>query len=437
MFSRVTVVGARRRVDVVLPADEAVGTMTGELIRLLDEPVSSPPLRRYLVTPGGEVLGGDATLAAAEVSDGALLRLVGEEGLPPAPVVYDVAEEAASDRDSRPWVFDARHRHVLGVVLFAALVVVAATVVQALGPSGNGVLPALAAGLVVAGAVLGRASHGPLAHAFVLSGVLVGLEFLVSGPLTASWSDWQRWSASALVLAVAPLLLAAAGRPARGAVLGSAVALAMIVLWTLGIAFGVGVVHVAAVVAVVCVAVLGFLPRAALIASGIASLDDRRAGGQDVTRRDVKAALSAAHEGLVLACVATSVSAAVAGYALAQQPTRWTVPLGCLLAFVFVSRSRVFPLVLEVVAMLGVAGVVAVAFVLAWARQDPTALAGQLAVIGGLAASSLLMVALSLSEHAQARLRILLDRVEMLAVVATIPLVVGIFGTYSRLLHMF
>lgn len=435
VYSRVTVVGVKRRIDVVLPADEAVGAMTGDLIRMLDEPSSSPPLHRYLVSPAGDVLGGDATLAAAKIEDGAVLRLVGEEGLPPAPVVYDVAEETASDRDARRWAFTTTHRQVIGGAAFAAMVLAMSMLVQAADVWPNA--PAVLAGvLVIAAVVLGRVGRPALSSGVLVAGVLVGLHFLVTADATASWEPWRRWAAVVVALLVTPLLFALAGRPPRGAVMGSAVGAVLLGLWVGGVLLGFPTDQIASVLAVVSVAVLGFLPRAALMVSGIASLDDRRAGGREVARRDVEGALSAAHEGLVLASFAAAASAATAGVLLSAELTRWTIPIGCLLAFLFLSRSRVFPLVPEVVGLVATGLVVAVAFVRSWSA-DSGLVAGPLGVLAGLAALALLAVAVSLTEHAEARLRIVLDRIEMLAVVAMIPLVVGVFGTYSRLLAMF
>lgn len=436
-YSRVTVVGSRRRIDLVLPTDQCVGTMTGDLISLLDEPAASPPLHRYLVTTGGEVLGGNTTLGSAHITDGAILRLVGEEGLPPAPVVYDVAEEAATDRDGRPWLFVTAHRQVLAGVVFTVTVLAMSMLAQSAGflPDAP---PLLAAILAATGVLAGRLRRIPLSAALLVTGALIGAQFVAFAEPTLAWPPWQRWTTSALIITSTPLLFALAGRRPRGALLGSAVAGGLLLLWAGGYLLEVPAQRTAAVLAVVTVAVLGFLPRAALTLSGVASLDDRRTAGQNTTRRDVRAALSSAHEGLLLAAVATATSAAAAGVVLSTDLTSWSVPLGCLLAFVLCSRARMFPLTLQVVALAGTGVVVALAFAHTWA-SDPAAAspAAPLATLAGIATLSILAVTLSPTEHTQARLRIILDRLEMLAVIAMIPLVVGIFGTYTRLLTIF
>lgn len=435
-YSRVTVVGANRRVDVVLPADEAVGTMTGELIRMLDEPTASPPLHRYLVTAGGDVLDGDLTLAGARIEDGTILRLIGEEHLPPAPVVYDVAQETAVDRDSRSWAFTTAHRRILGAAVLAALSVTVAVLAQSSTALAR--WPALLAVLLaLAGVVFGRLDRKPLSSAFVVSGAAVAVYVVATAESVTSSPSWQRWAGIALVLTVVPLFFALAGRRPQGALLGSGVAVVLLILWAGGMYLAVPPIQVAAVLGVVCIAILGFLPRAALMVSGIASLDDRRVGGKDVARMHVNAALSSAHEGLVLASVATAAAAALAGVVLASELTHWSIPLGCLLAFVLFSRARSFPLLPQVVALTGAGVAVAIGFVHAWATAVTGPPLGPIGVLAALAALAVLAITVSLSEHANARLRIVLDRVEMLAVVAMIPLVVGVFGTYSRLLDSF
>lgn len=434
VYSRVTVVGARRRVDVVLPADESLGAMTGDLIRMLDEPTASPPLHRYLVTPAGEVLDGDSTLAAAQIEDGTILRLVGEERLPPAPVVYDVAEETASDRDSRRWSFDTTHRYVLGGATLAAFMLTLAVIAGSTHTLA--LLPvALAVLLAVLGIVVGRIRRPALSSAFLLSGLVVALYYVGSTDATADWPYWRRWALAALLVVATPPLFVIAGRRPRGAILGSAVGLLVLVLWAGGFFLAIPPVRVAGVLAVVCVAMLGFLPRLALLVSGVSALDDRRVGGQDVARTDVHAALASAHEGLVLACLAIGVAAGIAGVVLSTELTRWSIPLGCLLVFVLASRARSFPLVFEVVALVGAAVPVAIAYVGAWAASGASL--GPVVALAGLGLLAVLAISVSLSEHAHARLRIVLDRVEMLAVVAMIPVVVGMFGTYGRLLDSF
>ncbi|GHE82425.1 hypothetical protein GCM10018789_07660 [Streptomyces werraensis] len=101
MLSRVTLVGERRRVDMVLPAREPVGILLPEMMRLLDGHVKGRPASRHLVTVDGSALDHDSTLESAGVRDGAVLRLARAEDAPPAPVVHDLSDEVAQDLGHR------------------------------------------------------------------------------------------------------------------------------------------------------------------------------------------------------------------------------------------------------------------------------------------------------------------------------------------------
>ena len=99
-LSRVTLVGERRRVDLVLPAREPVGVLLPEILRVLGDRVGERPESRHLVTVDGSALGHDSSLESAGVRDGAVLRLVRAGDAPSAPVVSD---EVVEDPGGRAW----------------------------------------------------------------------------------------------------------------------------------------------------------------------------------------------------------------------------------------------------------------------------------------------------------------------------------------------
>ena len=68
-LSRVTLIGERRRVDLVLPSEEPVGLLLPEVMRLLDDRASDRPELRHLVTADGSALAHDSTLESAGVPD--------------------------------------------------------------------------------------------------------------------------------------------------------------------------------------------------------------------------------------------------------------------------------------------------------------------------------------------------------------------------------
>ncbi|MFF6780063.1 type VII secretion integral membrane protein EccD [Streptomyces sp. NPDC012510] len=445
-LSRVTLVGERRRVDLVLPSREPVGLLLPEVMRLLDDRVGERPELRHLVTADGSALAHDSTLESAGVADGAVLRLVRAEDAPSAPVVHDVTDEAAEDLDARGWRWRPATRRVtagaatVGWALAAG--VFARTAYEPGAVAGALLVVALVAAL--AGALLGRAGKRGLAATLIATAGALGL-------LGASTlAEAQDWTAAPQVAAMAgagvvTLVLLGLFTPlGRGGLVGAGALAGAVVCW-LGVAAlvsGTGAASVTeqaeagAVLAVVSVVVLGLLPRLALMASGLSGLDDRRSAGASVSRYQVAAALSATHRGLVLATVTMAVSAVVAGVFVLRAPSKWTVLLAVLTMVVLALRARAFPLVAEVVVLLGAAAVLAVRLVAVW-RDHSGDTAGPLAVLALLAALPLLVLAVQPAEHVRVRLRRLGDTFESIGVITLFPLLIGVFGVYGRLLDTF
>ncbi|WP_170047187.1 EsaB/YukD family protein, partial [Couchioplanes caeruleus] len=372
-YTRVTVVGGARRVDMVLPAAEPVGRLLPDLLGVVGEVATHPARLRRLVTVGGVVLGDDDTLDAAGVADGAVLRLAGAEDLPPAPVVHDVTEETADDLDRRATRWSPAVRRWVASAGLAAVVAVAtlysyarmdpATVSAGAGVSG------LVLGL--AGAACGRVRR-PLGLALI-AGAGVAL------PAAAwAWVEVNGWSSVWRVVAVtaglglAVVLSGVNAERGRAALAGGTSMLSLATVCAAGSVLGLVGARLGAVLAVVVVVVIGMLPRLALSSSGLAMLDDRRVEDRPVARREVRAALDAAHGSLIIAVLATAASALFAGVLLASEPTAWTVSAAVLLVVVLLVRSRMFPLAAEVIALLVAAGAV---LAVLWWRWAATAAA--------------------------------------------------------------
>jgi type VII secretion integral membrane protein EccD len=440
-LSRITLIGERRRADLVLPSDTPIGQLLPDILRLLDDRVASRPTTRQLVTSDGSVLPNDATLASAEVADGAVLQLVRAHAAPPAPVVHDVTDQVADDLDLRAWRWRPAARRVSAGVATVAFAVAAAVLARrefAL----ESVATALAVTTVLfllSGAVVARIGERNLGLAIALLFASGGLGLLAAWT-AADAHDWPgeaRLAGVVGALVLSLVLLAYFSPLGRGGLIGAGAAVAVAAVWE-----GVAAVQdrpdrLGAVMAVFSVVLLGLLPRLALMASGLTGLDDRRSSGVSVSRHQVSNALAATHRGLALATVVAAASAAAGGWLLttAGKPTWWTVTLASLTAVVLLSRARAFPLVAEVVALFGAAGVLVVRLVVLW--LDHGGGAGALAVLGAAALLPLLVLATEPPEHMRVRLRRLADLVESLGVIALFPLAVGVFGIYGQLLDRF
>ncbi|MEU6280438.1 type VII secretion integral membrane protein EccD [Streptomyces sp. NPDC047028] len=442
-LSRITLVGERRRVDLVLPSREPVGLLLPEVMRLLDDRVSARPQARHLVTADGSVLEPDSTLESAGVPDGAVLRLVRLEDAPAAPVVHDVSDEAADDLDVRAWRWGAPTRRFVAAGAGAVWALAAGVMArQGFGAqaAGTGLLVG-AAVAAVAGALLGRTERKGLSAALVVVSAVVGVQGAWSFALAQGFSDGARLGAVLAVVVVALALLGWFSAVGRGALVGAGVLGGAGVCWEVALALQsggtgpLGSARAGALLAVVSVVALGVLPRLALTASGLSGLDDRRSGGSSVSRFEVSAALAATHRGLVLATAVAAASAAVAGVLAVRSMTVWTVLVAVAVAGVLALRARAYPLVGEVVALLS--GAVVVTLRLAWLWLGRSGATAPVALLGALLVLSLGVLAVRPAEHVRVRLRKAGDVLESVGVIALFPLVLGVFGVYGRLLGTF
>ncbi|WP_052864010.1 type VII secretion integral membrane protein EccD [Streptomyces niger] len=440
-LSRVTLVGERRRADIVLPSDTPIGQLLPDILQLLDDRAASRPMTRQLITSDGSALPHDATLSSAEVADGAVLRLVRAHSAPPAPVVHDVTDLVADDLDLQAWRWRPATRRVsagVATVVFALTAAVLARREFALG-SLVAVLAAATLVLLAAGALVARIGQGNrgLATALLLAAGGLGVLTAWTAADAYDWSGTTRLAAVAGALVVMLLLLGYFSPLGRGGLIGAAATAAIGVVWEAVAAIQDDPVRLGAVMAVFSVILLGLLPRLALMASGLTALDDRRSGGTSVSRHQVGNALAATHRGLALATIVTAASAAAGSWLLttAATPTVWTVVLPALVALVLLSRARAFPLVAEVVALFAAAAVLVVRLVTVW--MDHAGGAGPLAVLCAAAVLPLLVLAVRPPEHVQVRLRRVADLVESIGVVGLFPLAVGAFGVYGQLLDKF
>ncbi|WP_432035676.1 type VII secretion integral membrane protein EccD [Streptomyces cucumeris] len=440
-LSRVTLIGERRRADIVLPSDAPIGQLLPDILQLLDDRAAARPMTRQLITADGSALPHDATLSSAEVADGAVLRLVRAHTAPPAPVVHDVTDLVADDLDLRTWRWRPAARRIsagVGTVVFAVLAGLLARREIALDALA-GALAVIALVLAAAGAAaatVGRGNRG-LATALLLTSGGLGVLAAWTAADAHGWSGTTRLATVAGAVVVTLALLGRFSPLGRGGLVGAGATAALAVVWQAVAAVQDDTARLGAVMAVFSVVLLGLLPRLALMASGLTALDDRRSAGASVSRHQVGNALAATHRGLALATMVTAASATAGGWllTLADEPTVWTVALSSVVALVLLSRARAFPLVAEVVTLFAAAAVLVVRLVVVW--LDHIGGAGPLAVLAAAAVLPLLALAVQPPEHVRVRLRRVADLTESIGVVGLFPLAVGVFGVYGQLLNKF
>ncbi|MBM4793018.1 type VII secretion integral membrane protein EccD [Streptomyces sioyaensis] len=440
-LSRVTLVGERRRADIVLLSDTPIGQLLPDVLQLLDERPASRPMTRQLMTSDGSVLPHDSTLASAGIADGAVLRLVSTHSAPPAPVVHDVTDQVAGDLDLRAWRWrPAARRAGAGVatVVFAVIAALLARREFALGAL-VGALSAVALALLAAGALVAKVGRGNrgLATALLVASGGLGVLTAWTAADAYGWPGTARLAAVAGALVVTLVFLGFFSPLGKGGLVGAVTTATIVVVWEAVAAVQGDPARLGAVMAVFSLVLLGVLPRLALMASGLTALDDRRSGGVSVSRHQVGTALAATHRGLALSTTVTAVSATSAGWllTLAAKPSVWTVLLASLVVVVLVSRTRAFPLVAEVVALFAAASCLVVRLVVWW--MEHAGGGGPLAVLCVAAVLPLLVLAVQVPEHVQVRLRRMADLVESVGMVGLFPLTFGVFGVYGQLLNQF
>ncbi|GEC09543.1 hypothetical protein SSP24_71980 [Streptomyces spinoverrucosus] len=440
-LSRVTLVGERRRADIVLPSDTPIGQLLPDILQLLDDRAATRPTTRQLISTDGSVLPHEATLSSAEVPDGAVLRLVRAHAAPPAPVVHDVTDQVADDLDLRAWRWRPAARRISAGVATFAFAVAAAVLARrefALESVATALLVATVV-FLIAGAVVAKTGGGNLGLATALLLASGGLGVLAAWTTADAydWSGTARLAGVVAALVVTLVLLAFFSPLGRGGLIGAGAAAVITVVWEAVAAVQDDPERLGAVMAVFSVVLLGLLPRFALMASGLTGLDDRRSSGTSVSRHEVGNALAATHRGLALATVVTAVSAAAGGWLLTtgEDPAWWSVVLASLTAVVLLSRARAFPLVAEVVALFGAAALLVVRLAVLW--LDHAGGVGALVLLAAAALLPLLVLAIEPPEHVRVRLRRLADLIESLGVIGLFPLAVGVFGIYGQLLNKF
>jgi type VII secretion integral membrane protein EccD len=428
-YTRITLAAASARAAVSVPDTLPVALLLPQLTALVGAEAGP---RWALTHPVRGELDPAMTLGGAGILDGELLYLREAADGWRSPLVEDVAEEAADAVAERPgpttrlvvplaaglwlgltgpallWVFGDR---ALAALVLVVAVVLAAAAAAALagerrltGVLGWAAVPALGS-LAVAAA--GRAGAGPGVTGLLLA-VAVGVGAVGNG-----------------------LLAAATGRPRGLAMLAAAVPAAAGLLLLGLLAVLLGGPEAAGVTGILGLAVQGALPGLATRLGGLGRLADAAVDGRGAARDDVRDA--AARSNLVLTglLAGTGLVVAVCAAVLAWRPDAAGTCLATLLGLALLLRARrssraVHRLPLN---LAGLAALFAVgAGLLAGAAEaDPA-----LVAVGALAFGAVLIAVavLSPADPGRARLRLALDRVELVVLVACGPALLWVFDAF-------
>jgi hypothetical protein len=437
-FTRLTIVGATSRAELVVPNDETVGGLIPRLVDLLGERGGSVVRPLTLVRSTGEQLDPALTVAEQHVADGELLRLLRQDEAPPPPEVADVTDVLGDSLGDRGGLWSGTARAVTASVAIGALAFVCGTALGSGELIAGATIGISALGLLVLIAlVLGRARLRWAAISAVAAGM--GLAFpvasaLLSGvdvagePLVASLALGVVffWAVAALGIGVG-----LSSTPAlTGGVLGAVLAAIPFALLLLGMS-ALEAVSIAAVAATVA---CGLIPWYAMSVSGLTGLDDQVVEGRLRRRDSVLLTVNGAYRTLTWSTFAVAAPVAGAAAYLICSENVWAASLGGIVLIIVALRTRAFPLSAQVIALWGAILIGAVVGLIGAPLIEP----GLTLVI--LAAATLVIAVgagVNPAAHQRASLRRLGNTLEAFAMVALIPVVLGVFDVYSDLLGAF
>ncbi|MGH3933247.1 MAG: type VII secretion integral membrane protein EccD [Pseudonocardiaceae bacterium] len=437
-FTRVTVVGEGRQIDVSLPAQQPVLTLVPQLRALLSLRAERPGAPWTVATIANGILDPRRTLDDAGITDADVLYLAPPAEAPAPPFVEDVVDEVGAQLDDASqytegveWQGTSR---VTGCCAVGAAGLAVLAILVFRGPADRVTIVAALAGLGLLTAALcwPLRDRGAawLAAASALSWTLAGWVAEPTAAGSAAGRGW--WTAIGVGIGLAAFWLA--GRRWHSL---AAMSVPLVPFSFLAAALQVGLPadRAAAVVLVLALVVAGLAPQLAVAGAGLVPLLRTAEQGYRVTRRTLRNAVARGQVVLTGAVAGNALVAAIAVTVLLSAEGAAGPALGALGGVVFGLRSRAFTRSAQVLAMLVVPAAAAVTAAIAlpgWA-----ALSGQAAMWSagaGILVVSLGIVGLGiaeLDEVAAARLRQLFDVVEAVLVVAMLPLTLAVFDAYA------
>ncbi|MFI8006976.1 type VII secretion integral membrane protein EccD [Streptomyces sp. NPDC086010] len=440
----VTVVGARRRVDLAIPADAAIAEYTPALLKLVGQvefDETFPPVWS-LALPGAPPFAPENSLRESGVADGATLYLRdAAAGESDEPVVTDLEESVANaDRDITAW---GRRARAYTTMVLGLLSVIAGFVVLASTGDRDAVLPATGAGaIVVAFTLTLLAWHATrqgwslaLGLRLVMAYSAVPLLAIGAASLpaagTSTASMLTALSAGALVGGLASLL-ALRHATTLMAVAITGITLLLTVCLTLG---GASLPEAAAVVAVSMMAVLSAAPKVAghfAVLAGTSGAGAEAYGGE----ADVLHLVKRGQRLLVGTNLLGSVVAAAALVILGSTHQPFAVALAGCVGLALILRAGRLTMAPAVVPMV-VAGSVGLATTLTRAPANFGAphWAGAAALIVAAALTLVFGLTRAFRGDGADERPSWIDALAGFLLLVSVPLAVGVFDVYASLLN--
>lgn len=455
VFSRVTVVAPRTRIDVALPADVAVADLLPMLLDMAKETTPDGGARHggwALAKLGDAPLDPSRTLASLGVVDGELLQLRRRNENPPPPLYDDVVDAIAeSTPDSfRPWTKETavRFGHIAGGL---ALVFSAAALF--FGGSlygGNAIVAAITAGVaaiacVAVGATLAKAYQAEATGVLIASAGGLPLAFVSGFYIVPGLSIRANLLlGSALVIIVASVCIMIIGAGITTFIAAATAASFGALAFLFGTFVAQSAPGIAAGVAALALACISILPRATIWLAklpmphvpGTAEELKEETGFPDY--RAIERRTSIAHNymtGLLIGCgTATAVSAIIA----ASSPGVFGIILGVVATLVLLLRARAYANGSQSIALLTTGMLSGAGILLGWLwTQSPLGRTlWVFAVLILIAAGSLVVGVVFPNQRFSPPLRRTVEVIEAICIATVIPLALGVLDLYTAVRHI-
>jgi type VII secretion integral membrane protein EccD len=457
VFSRVTVVAPKTRIDVALPADVSIADILPMLLEMAREVTPDGGARHggwCLARLGEAALDPGRTLASLGVVDGDLLQLRRRSENPPPPLYDDVVDAIADSTPEsyRPWTKETAHK--FGHAAAGLALVAAAIAVLYSGPFGgatNSLAPAITAGLamiaaVAVGATISR-SYEATATGVVIAGAggipmaFVCGTYIVPGAPQAA--NYLLGCVLVLIVSSASIMIMGTGITTFVAT-GTAGALGAIGFAVSALLSSQPTASIAAGAAAVALAALSVLPRLTIWLARLplpnvpGSAEDLREDSGFPDFQVIEQRAGRAHQymtGMIIGC---GVIAAASAVLAAASGNPWGMAEGGVVALVLLLRGRTYANGSQAVALL-VTGILAAGGLLIGWLFEATPIERLLYVFAALvvAAVGTLLVGIVFPEQRFSPvMRRLVEIFESLLIVSVLPLALAVMDLYGIIRHI-
>lgn len=455
VFSRVTVVAPRTRIDVALPADVSVADLLPMLLDMAKEATPDGGARHggwCLAKLGDSPLDPSRTLGSLGIVDGDMLQLRRRNENPPPPLFDDVVDAIAeATPDSfRPWTKRTANR--IGFVAGALALVTGAVAVFLGGPvaGGSAIAAAITSGVtavlaVAIGAVIARAYQATTAGVLVAAAgglpmaFVSGLYIVPHGPASANFLLGSFLmgivaSASIMLLGAGVTTFVAAGTASVFGVL----------------AFGIGTLidhpaaGIAAGTAAAALAGISMLPRLTIQLAKLplpnvpGSAEDLKEDSGFPDYRSIERRAGLAHEymtGMIIGCgVVSAVSAVIS----ASAPGVWGIILAIVVTLVLLLRGRTYANGSQAVALLATGMLSGGGVLIGWLITADSFdrllwVFGALVLIG---AGALVLGVVFPEQRFSPPLRRSVEVFEAICIASVLPVALAVMNLYTTLRHL-